>query len=56
MLVAGDAGGQDLWDDGVGDDGEAEVDGAGGGGVFFIGDDLVFGDVGSGRFLRCLPA
>ena len=38
VLVASDAGRQDLGDDGVGDDGEAEVDGAGSGGVLQVVD------------------
>jgi hypothetical protein len=36
VLVGGDAGGQDLGDDGVGDHREAEVDGPGGGGVLQV--------------------
>ena len=36
VLVGGDAGGQDLRDAGVGDDGEAVVDGPGGGGVLQV--------------------
>ena len=39
MLVGADAGGQDLRDGRIGDDGESVVDRAGGGGVLF-GVDL----------------
>ena len=38
VLVGADAGGQDLRDVGVGDDGEAQVDRAGGGGVLEVVD------------------